>query len=86
MGLWLSRTNTVLRLILVVHSAFVTFLTAGYPSRASTVPAMLGMERGGADVIELGVPFSDPIADGPAIQEANTVSHLLLEGLGERGC
>jgi hypothetical protein len=35
---------------------------------------MLGMERGGADVIELGVPFSDPIADGRAIQEANTVS------------
>lgn len=56
------------------HSAFVTFLTAGYPSRESTVPAMLAMERGGADVIELGVPFSDPIADGPAIQEANTVS------------
>jgi len=54
--------------------AFVTFLTAGYPTRSSTVPAMLGMERGGADVIELGVPFSDPIADGRAIQEANTAA------------
>lgn len=59
---------------LQTYSAFVTFLTAGYPTRSSTVPAMLGMERGGADVIELGVPFSDPIADGRAIQEANTVS------------
>ena len=59
---------------LTSYSAFVTFLTAGYPSAASTVPAMLAMERGGSDVIELGIPFSDPIADGKAIQDANTVS------------
>lgn len=38
-----------------------------------TVDVMLSMEAGGADVIELGVPFSDPIADGPAIQESNVV-------------
>jgi tryptophan synthase len=37
------------------------------------VPILLAMEAGGADIIELGVPFSDPIADGPAIQETNTV-------------
>jgi len=53
--------------------AFVTFVTAGYPTPADTVPIMLAMQAGGADIIELGVPFSDPIADGPAIQEANTV-------------
>lgn len=41
-----------------------------------TVDALLAMEAGGADVIELGVPFSDPIADGPAIQESNVVSIL----------
>lgn len=52
---------------------FVTFLTAGYPTKDSTVDLMLAMESGGADVIELGVPFSDPIADGPAIQESNSV-------------
>ena len=52
---------------------FVTFVTAGYPNTDMTVDIMLAMEAGGADVIELGVPFSDPIADGPAIQESNVV-------------
>jgi tryptophan synthase len=45
---------------------------------------MLAMQAGGADIIELGVPFSDPIGDGPTIQGSNTVStsslpHLALE-------
>lgn len=52
---------------------FVTFVTAGFPKAEMTVDIMLAMEAGGADVIELGVPFSDPIADGPAIQESNVV-------------
>jgi tryptophan synthase len=51
----------------------VTFITAGFPTKDSTVPLMLALEAGGADIIELGVPFSDPIADGAAIQAANTV-------------
>ncbi|KAF7440615.1 tryptophan synthetase [Pleurotus ostreatus] len=54
--------------------ALVTFVTAGYPTKEATVPIMLAMQRGGADIIELGVPFSDPIADGPAIQESNTIA------------
>jgi tryptophan synthase alpha subunit len=63
--------------LLMLLRAFVTFLTAGFPTKDSTVPLMLALEAGGADVIELGVPFSDPIADGPVIQKANTVSgHL----------
>lgn len=37
---------------------------------------LLAMQAGGADIIELGMPFSDPIADGPAIQESNTASDL----------
>lgn len=53
---------------------FVTFVTAAFPSHEQTVDIMLAMEAGGADVIELGVPFSDPIADGPAIQESNVVA------------
>ena len=55
----------------------VTFVTAGYPKVDDTVPIMLAMQEGGADIIELGVPFSDPIADGPAIQETNTVRRFL---------
>ena len=53
---------------------FVTFITAGFPTIASTVPLMLALEAGGSDVIELGVPFTDPLADGKAIQDANNVS------------
>ena len=53
--------------------ALVTFVTAGYPRIQDTVPVMLAMQEGGANIIELGVPFSDPIADGPAIQETNAV-------------
>jgi len=51
--------------------AFVAFLTAGDPSLERTVEAALELERGGADLLELGVPFSDPVADGPVIQRAS---------------
>ena len=49
----------------------IAYITAGDPSPARTVELILGLERGGADIIELGVPFSDPIADGPVIQRAS---------------
>ncbi|KDQ07078.1 hypothetical protein BOTBODRAFT_620488 [Botryobasidium botryosum FD-172 SS1] len=54
--------------------AFVTFVTAGFPTPDATVSIMLAMQEGGADAIELGMPFSDPIADGPTIQESNTIA------------
>lgn len=57
----------------------VTFITAGYPRKDDTIPMLLAMQAGGADIIELGVPFSDPIADGPVIQETNTVCSGLRE-------
>lgn len=56
------------------RTAFVAFLTAGYPTKADTVPALLELEKNGADVIELGVPFSDPMADGSAIEAASVVA------------
>lgn len=48
------------------------FLTAGYPDLESTVDLMLGLEASGTDMIELGMPFSDPLADGPTIQHSST--------------
>jgi tryptophan synthase alpha chain len=51
--------------------AFVAFLTAGDPSLDRTVGAAVELDRAGADVLELGVPFSDPMADGPVIQRAS---------------
>lgn len=53
------------------HSALVTFVTSGDPSPAATPAILDALVEGGADVIELGMPFSDPMADGAAIQAAN---------------
>ena len=53
------------------RAALVAFITAGFPQRDSTVPMLRALAEAGADVVEIGVPFSDPMADGPAIQRAN---------------
>jgi tryptophan synthase alpha chain len=52
-------------------SVLIAYLTAGDPSAEATPGFVAALERGGADLIELGVPFSDPIADGPVIQRAS---------------
>ncbi len=49
----------------------VPFITAGYPQLESTVPLVLAAERAGAQLVELGMPFSDPLADGPVIQQSS---------------
>ncbi len=53
------------------RAALILYLTAGFPDLKATARLLLALERGGADIIELGVPFSDPIADGPTIQAAS---------------
>jgi tryptophan synthase alpha chain len=53
------------------HKALIPFITAGDPKPELTVPLMHALVEAGADVIELGVPFSDPMADGPTIQRAS---------------
>ena len=52
------------------RAAFIAYVTAGDPSPAQTPEIVAALERRGVDLIELGVPFSDPIADGPVIQRA----------------
>jgi tryptophan synthase alpha chain len=52
------------------RKGFIPYIAAGDPDLAATLELVLALEKAGADVIELGVPFSDPIADGPVIQRA----------------
>lgn len=63
--------------------ALIPFFTAGDPGPAFTVPLLHAMVAAGADVIELGVPFSDPMADGPTIQRAS--ERALKQGMSLRG-
>jgi len=60
--------------------AFIPFLTAGDPSPERTAPLCEALARSGAGIIELGVPFSDPLADGPTIQRAS--QRALSHGVG----
>jgi len=64
------------------RTALIPFITAGDPSPAVTVAVMHALVKAGADVIELGVPFSDPMADGPVIQRAS--ERALAQGVGLR--
>lgn len=69
------------------------YFTAGFPTLEDTLPIAKALEAGGADIIEIGLPFSDPLADGPTIQESGTqalkngmsLAHLFeqLRGLRE---
>jgi tryptophan synthase alpha chain len=63
-------TETFAQLKAAGRPGLVTYITAGDPSLARTRDVMFALARAGADVIELGVPFSDPLADGPVIQRA----------------
>lgn len=59
------------------HKALVTFITVGYPTLAATLNIVPALAEHGCDIIELGIPFSDPLADGATIQEA---SYAALKG------
>jgi tryptophan synthase alpha chain len=68
----MSRIQTTLAALAASgRKGLIPFITAGDPAVDLTVPLMHALVEGGADVIELGVPFSDPMADGPVIQRAS---------------
>ena len=77
----MSRIQTVMSALLAQkRKALIPYVTAGFPFADITPALMHGMVAGGADVIELGVPFSDPSADGPVIQKAG--DRALSFGIG----
>ena len=71
---------TFARLRAAGRTAVIPYVTSGDPSKDATVPIMHALVAAGADVIELGVPFSDPMADGPVIQRAS--ERALAKGTG----
>jgi tryptophan synthase alpha chain len=66
------------------RTGLIPYVTAGDPSPQVTVPLMHALAKAGADVIELGVPFSDPMADGPVIQRAS--DRAIRQGVGLVEC
>ncbi|MBC3906487.1 tryptophan synthase subunit alpha [Undibacterium umbellatum] len=74
--------NTMAALAASNKKGLIPFITAGDPAPEITVPLMHALVEGGADIIELGVPFSDPMADGPVIQRAS--ERALQFGVGLR--
>jgi tryptophan synthase alpha chain len=69
-------------------SILSVYYTAGFPTLASTVSIAKYLHAGGADIIEIGIPFSDPVADGPTIQESNKIAldngmnlHMIIDAV-----
>ena len=56
------------------QKALIAYIMVGFPNEKATIATVRGLVKGGVDIIELGFPFSDPLADGPIIQNASTVS------------
>ncbi|MFW8565693.1 tryptophan synthase subunit alpha [Orrella sp. 11846] len=73
-------TSTLDQLRAQGRAALIPYIPAGNPLADSTVPLMHALAKAGSDVIELGIPFSDPMADGPVIQKA--AEHAIAQGIG----
>jgi tryptophan synthase alpha chain len=79
----MSRIQSTLAALAAKNKkGLIPFITAGDPAAELTVPLMRALVEGGADIIELGVPFSDPMADGPVIQRAS--ERALKNGISMR--
>lgn len=76
--------NTFAGLRAASRAALMPYYTLGYPTPAVSLEVVEALARSGADLIELGVPFSDPLADGPTIQRSTQIA--LEQGMNVRGC
>jgi len=76
----MNRLTTCFANLRQQRAALIPFITAGDPNPTLTVPLMHALVEAGADILELGVPFSDPMADGPVIQRAS--ERALSQGIG----
>jgi len=66
------------------HKALIAYITAGYPDAKATVKIATALAESGCDIIELGIPFSDPLADGATIQKAS--HRALMQGVTPQAC
>jgi len=60
------------------QKALISYIMVGFPSEKATIAAVRGLVKGGADIIELGFPFSDPIADGPLMKQVSVFCMFCL--------
>lgn len=77
-----SRSSRLRAAFQAGRPALIAYVMAGYPDRRTSIGALRAAARGGADVIELGVPYGDPLADGPVIAEAAAVARAGEAGFG----
>ena len=56
------------------RAAYIPFIMGGFPNKGTFVSLLKTLDDGGADIIEVGIPFSDPLADGPTIQKAGQIA------------
>ena len=66
--------NRLNKLLAAKKDLLSIYFTAGYPKKDSTVPVLQSLQKAGVDLVEVGMPFSDPLADGPVIQNSSTVA------------
>ncbi len=68
----MSRIQNKFKILKAANQkALISYVVAGFPNEESTLSSVRGLVKGGTDIIELGLPFSDPLADGPVIQKAS---------------
>ena len=66
--------NRISKLFKIKSEKVIPFITAGFPAKKYTVDMVLAAEKSGASMVEIGMPYSDPLADGPIVQEASQIS------------